>query len=31
VGKLIVELDSAAHDGRENYDDRRTEMLERLG
>jgi len=31
AGKLIVELDGAAHDGREDYDDRRTETLEQLG
>jgi very-short-patch-repair endonuclease len=31
AGKLIVELDGAAHEGREDYDDRRTETLERLG
>jgi very-short-patch-repair endonuclease len=29
--RLIVELDGAAHDGREIYDERRTETLERLG
>ena len=29
--KLIVELDGAAHEGREDYDDRRTDALERLG
>jgi very-short-patch-repair endonuclease len=31
AGKLIVELDGAAHDGREDYDNQRTETLERLG
>ncbi|PIB93157.1 endonuclease domain-containing protein [Caulobacter sp. FWC2] len=31
AGKLIVELDGAAHDGREDYDELRTETLERLG
>ncbi|PXA83218.1 endonuclease [Caulobacter sp. D4A] len=31
AGKLVVELDGAAHDGREDYDDRRTDTLERLG
>jgi very-short-patch-repair endonuclease len=31
AGKLIVELDGAAHDGREDYDACRTETLERLG
>jgi very-short-patch-repair endonuclease len=31
AGKLIVELDGAAHDGREDYDAHRTEALERLG
>jgi very-short-patch-repair endonuclease len=31
AGKLIVELDGAAHDGREDYDDRRTEALELFG
>ncbi|PVM91546.1 endonuclease [Caulobacter radicis] len=31
AGKLIVELDGAAHDGREDYDDQRTETLEQLG
>ena len=31
AGKLIVELDGAAHDGRADYDDRRTETLEQLG
>ena len=31
AAKLIVELDGAAHDGREGYDDRRTEVLERFG
>jgi very-short-patch-repair endonuclease len=31
AGKLIVELDGAAHDGREDYDAHRTETLERLG
>jgi very-short-patch-repair endonuclease len=31
AGKLIVELDGAAHDGREDYDHQRTERLEQLG
>lgn len=31
AGKLIVELDGAAHDGREDYDDQRTETLEQFG
>jgi very-short-patch-repair endonuclease len=31
AGKLIVELDGAAHEGREDYDDRRTETLEQFG
>jgi very-short-patch-repair endonuclease len=31
AAKLIVELDGAAHDGREDYDDRRTETLELFG
>ncbi len=31
AGKLIVELDGAAHEGREDYDDCRTETLERFG
>ena len=31
AGKLIVELDGAAHDGREAYDLERTEALERFG
>ncbi|MDG2531796.1 endonuclease domain-containing protein [Caulobacter endophyticus] len=31
AGKLIVELDGAAHDGREDYDRQRTETLELLG
>ena len=31
AGKLIVELDGAAHDGREDYDEHRTEALERFG
>jgi very-short-patch-repair endonuclease len=31
AGKLIVELDGAAHDGREDYDDQRTATLEQLG
>ncbi len=30
-GKLIVELDGAAHEGREAYDEDRTETLERFG
>lgn len=29
--KLIVELDGATHDGREDYDERRTETLELFG
>lgn len=29
--KLIVELDGAAHDGREDYDERRAETLELFG
>ena len=29
--KLIVELDGAVHEGREDYDAHRTEVLERLG
>jgi very-short-patch-repair endonuclease len=28
AGKLIVELDGAAHEGREDYDERRTRTLE---
>lgn len=31
AGKLIVELDGAVHEGREDYDDRRTETLELFG
>ncbi len=31
AAKLIVELDGAAHDGREDYDYRRTETLELFG
>ena len=31
AAKLIVELDGAAHDGREDYDERRTEALELFG
>jgi len=31
AAKLIVELDGAAHDGREDYDARRTETLELFG
>ncbi|PXA83475.1 endonuclease [Caulobacter sp. D4A] len=31
AGKLIVELDGAAHEGREDYDERRTSTLEQLG
>jgi very-short-patch-repair endonuclease len=31
AAKVIVELDGAAHDGRENYDERRTETLELFG
>jgi very-short-patch-repair endonuclease len=30
-GKLIVELDGAAHEGREDYDERRTQALELFG
>jgi very-short-patch-repair endonuclease len=30
-GKLIVELDGAAHEGREDYDERRTQTLELFG
>ena len=30
AAKVIVELDGAAHDGREDYDERRTQTLERL-
>jgi very-short-patch-repair endonuclease len=29
--KLIVELDGAAHEGREDYDERRTRTLELFG
>jgi very-short-patch-repair endonuclease len=29
--KVIVELDGPAHEGREDYDGRRTEVLERFG
>jgi len=31
AAKVIVELDGAAHDGREDYDARRTETLELFG
>ena len=31
AAKLIVELDGAAHEGREDYDARRTETLELFG
>jgi len=31
AGKLIVELAGAAHSGREDYDNHRTETLKRLG
>jgi very-short-patch-repair endonuclease len=31
AGKLIVELDGAAHEGREDYDERRTRTLELFG
>ena len=31
AGKVIVELDGAAHEGREDYDERRTQMLELFG
>ena len=31
AAKLIVELDGAVHEGREDYDDLRTETLERYG
>ena len=31
AGKLIVELDGAAHDRREDYDERRTQVLELFG
>ena len=31
AAKVIVELDGPIHDGREDYDARRTEMLERFG
>ena len=31
AGRLIVELDGAAHEGREAYDADRTETLERFG
>ncbi len=31
AAKLIVELDGAVHEGREEYDARRTEVLERFG
>ena len=30
-GKLIVELDGPAHEGREDYDERRTQALELFG
>jgi very-short-patch-repair endonuclease len=31
AGKLIVELDGAAHEGREDHDEHRTKMLELFG
>jgi len=31
AGKLIVELDGAVHDGREDHDARRTQILELFG
>jgi len=31
AGKLIVELDGAVHEGREDYDERRTQDLELFG
>jgi very-short-patch-repair endonuclease len=31
AAKVIVELDGPAHDGREDYDSRRTEILELFG
>ncbi|KSB89951.1 endonuclease [Caulobacter vibrioides] len=31
AGKLIVELDGAAHEGREDHDERRTQVLELFG
>jgi very-short-patch-repair endonuclease len=31
AGKLIVELDGAAHEGREDYDENRTRTLELVG
>ena len=31
AGKLIVELDGEAHEGREDYDERRTQTLELYG
>ncbi len=31
AGKLIVELDGASHEGREDYDERRTQTLELFG
>jgi very-short-patch-repair endonuclease len=31
AGKLIVELDGAAHEGREDYDENRTRALELFG
>ena len=31
AGKLIVELDGAAHEGQEDYDERRTQTLELFG
>jgi very-short-patch-repair endonuclease len=31
AGKLIVELDGAAHEGREDYDENRTRTLELFG
>jgi len=31
AGRLIIELDGAVHEGREDYDERRTEALELFG
>jgi very-short-patch-repair endonuclease len=31
AAKVIVELDGAAHEGREDYDERRTQTLELYG
>jgi very-short-patch-repair endonuclease len=31
ASKLIIEIDGPTHEGREGYDERRTELLERLG